>query len=143
MFVIGFGNALGNVGLHALPARLVPEELLGRVFGVKACLTGLAIAVGSFVTPFAINLLGIRGALVVLGLVAPVLAAIVWQRVHAIHAGIAHRDQEIEGPYMASTMFRPLPMPAIDDARAACRRMSRLRRAKRSSARATTAIVSM
>jgi hypothetical protein len=114
MLVIGFGNALGNVGLHALPGRLVPEELLGRVYGVKACLTGLAIALGAFVTPFAINLLGIRGALVALGLVAPLLAALVWQRVHAIHAGIAHRDQEIE-VLTGVEMFRPLPLPAIDN----------------------------
>ena len=114
MLLIGFANALGNVGLHALPARLVPEELLGRVFGVKACLTGLSIAVGAFVTPFAINLLGIRGALVVLGLVAPVLAVVVWQRVYAIHAGIAHRDQEIE-VLTGVEMFRPLPLPAIDN----------------------------
>ena len=84
------------------------------MYGVKACLTGLAIAVGAFVTPFAINLLGIRGALVALGLVAPVLAAVVWQRVHAIHAGIARRDQQIE-VLTGVEMFRPLPLPAIDN----------------------------
>jgi CRP-like cAMP-binding protein len=50
----------------------------------------------------------------VLGLVAPVLAAVVWQRVHAIHAGIAHRDQEIE-VLTGVEMFRPLPLPAIDN----------------------------
>jgi MFS family permease len=114
MSVIGIGNALVDIGLHTLPARLVPEELLARVFGAKASLTALAIAAGSFVTPFAIDLLGVRGALVVLGLVGPVLAALAWRRLHRIDAAIAHRDDEIE-VLNSVAMFRPLPMPAIDE----------------------------
>jgi MFS family permease len=114
MCVIGIGNALVDIGLHTLPARLVPEELLARVFGAKASLTALSIAVGSFITPFAIDLLGIRGALVLLGLVAPALAALAWQRLHAIDAAIAHRDREVE-VLTSVAMFRPLPMPAIDE----------------------------
>jgi hypothetical protein len=114
MCVIGIGNAFVDIGLHTLPARLVPEELLARVFGAKASLTALSIAVGSFITPFAIDLLGIRGALIVLGLVAPAFAALAWPRLHAIDAAIAHRDKEIE-ILNGVAMFRPLPMPAIDE----------------------------
>ena len=51
MCVVGLGNALVDTGLHTLPARLVPEHLLARVFGVKASLAGLSVAVGAFVTP--------------------------------------------------------------------------------------------
>jgi MFS family permease len=114
MGVIGAGNALVDIGLHTLPARLVPEELLARVFGAKASLTALSIAVGSFSTPFVIDLLGVRGALAVLGLVAPTLAALAWRRLQAIDAAIAHRDREIE-ILNGVAMFRPLPMPAIDE----------------------------
>ena len=114
MAVIGIGNALVDIGLHTLPARLVPEELLARVFGAKASLTALAIAVGSFITPFAIDLLGVRGALIALGLVAPTAAALAWRRLRAIDAAIAHRDKEIEVLNRVA-MFRPLPMPAIDE----------------------------
>jgi MFS family permease len=114
MCVIGAGNSLVDIGLHTLPARLVPEELLARVFGVKASLSALAIAVGSFVTPLAIGLLGIRSALIVLGLIAPTLAVLAWRRLHAIDDTIAHRDQEIELLKRIS-MLRPLPMPAIDE----------------------------
>jgi Cyclic nucleotide-binding domain/Major Facilitator Superfamily len=113
MGVIGVGNALVDIGLHTLPARLVPEELLARLFGAKSSLTALAGAVGAIVTPFAIDLLGIRGALVLLGLVAPALVALAWRRLHAIDAAIAHRDTEIE-VLNRIAMFRPLPMPAID-----------------------------
>jgi Cyclic nucleotide-binding domain/Major Facilitator Superfamily len=112
--VIGLGNALVDIGLYTLPARLVPEELHARVFGAKESLTALTVAVGSFVTPFVIDLLGIRGALIVLGLVAPALAALAWQRLHRIDAAIAHRDKEIEVLNNVA-MFRPLPMPAIDE----------------------------
>ena len=114
MCVIGIGNALVDIGLHTLPARLVPEELLARVFGAKASLTAASIAVGSFITPLAIDLLGVRGALVVLGLVAPVAASLAWRRLYAIDAAIAHRDEEIE-VLNDVAMFRPLPMPAIDE----------------------------
>ena len=114
MCVIGAGNSLVDIGLHTLPARLVPEELLARVFGVKASLSALAIAVGSFITPLAIALLGIRGALIVLGLIAPTLAVLAWRRLRSIDEAIAHRDQEIEVLNRIS-VFRPLPMPAIDE----------------------------
>ena len=114
MCVIGIGNAFVDIGLHTLPARLVPEELLARVFGVKASLTALSKAVGALITPFAIDLLGIRGALIVLGLVAPTVATLAWQRLRRIDAAIAHRDREIE-VLNGIAMFRPLPMPAIDE----------------------------
>jgi hypothetical protein len=44
MAVIGIGNAFVDIGLHTLPARLVPEDVLARVFGAKASLTALSIA---------------------------------------------------------------------------------------------------
>ena len=114
MCVVGIGNALVDIGLHTLPARLVPEQLLARVFGAKASLTGLAAAVGAFITPFAIELLGIRGALAVLGLLAPAAATLAWWRLRAIDEAIAQRDEEIA--LLANVaMFHPLPMPAIDN----------------------------
>ena len=113
MCAIGVGNALIDIGVFTLPARLVPEELLARVFGAFESLVALTVAVGSLVTPPVIDLLGIRGALVVLGLVAPTLVAINWRRLRTIDATVVHRDAEI-GVLNRVTMFRPLPMPAID-----------------------------
>jgi len=91
----------------------VPEDLLARVFGMKASLTALAGAIGAFVTPFAIALLGTRGALVVLGLVAPAAVLLSWRRLRAIDRAIERRDDEIE-VWRGVAMFRPLPIPAID-----------------------------
>jgi MFS family permease len=113
MALIGVGNALVDVGVFTLPSRLVPEDLLARVFGAFESLVALTVAIGSLVTPLAIDLLGIRGALSVLGLVSPALVVLAWRRLRRIDASIAHRDEEIEVLKRVS-MLRPLPMPAID-----------------------------
>jgi MFS family permease len=114
MGVVGVGNALVDVGLFTLPARLVPEELLARVFGALESLVALTVALGSLVTPFAIELLGIRGALVAIGLVAPVAVLLVWRRLRRIDSSVSHRDGEIEILKQVG-MLRPLPMPAIEN----------------------------
>ena len=114
MCVIGIGNALVDIGLHTLPARFVPDELLARVFGAKESLTAAAVALGSVATPFAIALLGVRGALVVLGLIGPALAVMAWARLQAIDASIAHRDAEVRVLNRVG-ILRPLPMAAVDD----------------------------
>jgi MFS family permease len=114
MGVIGVGNALVDVGMFTLVQRLVPEALLARVFGALESLIALTVAIGSLVTPVAINVLGIRGALAVLGLVAPAVVALAWRRLRAIDASISHRDEEVEVLNKVA-IFRPLPMPAIDN----------------------------
>ena len=114
MCAIGVGNALVDVGLFTLVPRLVPEQLLARVFGALESLIALSVAVGSLVTPLAIDLLGIRGALAALGLLAPALVALAWRRLRAIDASIAHRDREVDVLNQVG-ILRPLPMPAIDD----------------------------
>ncbi len=113
MCVIGIANALVDIGLYTLPARLVAEDLLARVFGAKESLTALSVAVGSLVTPAAIDLLGIRGALVALGLVGPAFVVLAWRHLRAIDASITHRDEEI-GVLQQVAMLRVLPVPAID-----------------------------
>jgi MFS family permease len=114
MGVVGIGNALVDIGLYTLPPRLVPEGLLARVFGALESLIALSVAIGSAVTPLAIDLLGDRGALLALGVVAPLTAALAWRRLRLIDASIAHRDREIE-LLNRVRIFRPLPMPAIDN----------------------------
>jgi MFS family permease len=113
MCLNGIGMALVDIGLHTLPARLVPENLLARVFGVKGSLTALAGAAGAVVTPLAIDVLGIEAAMVALGLIAPALTALVWRRLRTIDAMIEQRDAEI-AVLNHVPMFCPLPIPAID-----------------------------
>jgi MFS family permease len=113
MCVVGVANALGNLGICTLVPRLVPEELLARVFGAVESLIAVTMAVGALATPLAIDVLGVRGALAVLGLVSPAAAALAWRRLRAIDASIARQDNAIEVLNKVA-MLRPLPMPAID-----------------------------
>jgi MFS family permease len=113
MCVVGVGNALVDVGLFSLVPRLVPEELLARAFGAAESLIALTVALGSLVTPLVIELLGIRGAMAVLGLVAPLCVALAWRRLRAVDSSLAHRDEEIE-VLRTVEMLHPLPMPAIE-----------------------------
>jgi MFS family permease len=113
MCAIGVGNALVDVGAFTLASRFVPERLLARTFGAFESLVALTVAAGALVTPPVIDLLGIRGALVALGLVAPTVVALGWRRLRAIDASMVQRDEEI-GVLKRIGMFRPLPMPAID-----------------------------
>ena len=113
MCAIGVGNALVDVGLFSLPARLVAETLLARVFGAFESLVALSVAIGALVAPLVIDALGIRGALAVLGLVAPTLVALSWRRLREIDGSFVQRNAEIE-VLSGVSMFRPLPMPAID-----------------------------
>jgi hypothetical protein len=57
------GNALGNTGICTLVPRLVPEELLARVFGAIESVIAVTVAVGALVTQVAVDLVGLRGAL--------------------------------------------------------------------------------
>lgn len=113
MCVVGIANALVDIGLYTLPARLVAEDLLARVFGAKESLTALSVALGSLVTPPAIDLLGVRGALAALGLVGPALVVLAWRRLQAIDRSMTRRDEEI-GVLQQVPMLRVLPVPAID-----------------------------
>lgn len=113
MCAIGVGNALVDVGLFSLPARLVPETLLARVYGAFESLVALSVAIGALVAPLVIGALGLRGALAVLGLVAPTLVALSWWRLREIDASFVQRDAEIEA-LRGVGMLGALPMPAID-----------------------------
>ena len=96
---IGFANALVDVGLLTLPARRVPDASLARVFGAITALATFAVAVGSLVTPPVIELVGIRWALVVIGLAGPVAVVASWHRLRDDRSdgrrpGHGHRDAQ-------------------------------------------------
>ena len=74
--LVGVGNALIDVGGFTMLARLTDETVLARMFaGFEAMLT-LGVAFGGLLAPLVIELLGVRLALVAVGLMAP-LAVVV------------------------------------------------------------------
>jgi hypothetical protein len=93
--LVGIGNALIDVGGFTLLARLADETVLARMFaGFEAVLT-LGVAAGGLLTPPVVDLLGIRWALVAIGLLAPLAVAAKWPALRRLDAGMRVRDAEI------------------------------------------------
>lgn len=72
--VMGFGLPLVDVNYATLTMRLTPDDRLGRVFGAFEGTCIGTMALGSAVTPFLLEHLGIRGVLAVLAVVVGVPA---------------------------------------------------------------------
>ncbi len=111
--IVGVGNALLDVSGFSVMARLAPDEVLARVFGIFEALIAMTIGLGSIVTPVVIDAVGVRGALGVLGAVCPALAALSWLRLRAIDNSMERRDEEL-ARLRAVPMLQSLPVPVMD-----------------------------
>ena len=76
--IVGVGNTLADVSGMTLLQRAAPDEVLSRVFGVLEGLLLLTVGLGAIVAPVLLSALGTRGALVVAGLLLPVLVVPAW-----------------------------------------------------------------
>jgi MFS family permease len=111
--LVGIGNALIDVGGFTMLARLTDEAVLARMFaGFEAILT-LGVAVGGIVAPLVIHLLGRRGALVAVGLVAPVAVLVSRAALRRLDGAMIVRDADI-GILRAIPMLRVLPAATIE-----------------------------
>ena len=82
--VVGAANSIVDVSSFTLVQRIVPDELLTRVFGATWGLAMGGVALGSIFAPAVVSLLGPRAALVVVGMILPVLALLAWSRLVAL-----------------------------------------------------------
>ena len=71
--VIGAANSVVDVSGFTLLQRTVPDEVLTRVLGVTWGLAMGAAAIGSFVAPAVLDLIGLKPAFLVVGAILPVL----------------------------------------------------------------------
>ena len=110
---VGVGNALIDLGGFTLLARLAADEVLARVFGVLESLVALSIGVGAIVASLLVELSGVRPALVIVGLLCPVLAVASWQRLRRMDRSIDVRDRDI-ALLQGVAMLNALPLPAIE-----------------------------
>ena len=110
---VGIGNALVDLGLFTLMARLAPDDVLARVFGLLESLGALTVGLGAIAASLLIELSGVRVALVIVGVLCPILVAAASRRLGRLDRFIGVRDQEI-ALLQGVPMFRPLPLPAIE-----------------------------
>ena len=104
--LVGVGNALIDVGGFTILARLTDEAVLARMFaGFEAVLT-LGVAAGGLAAPALIELLGLRVALVVVGVLAPAAVLAAHRPLGRLDARLHVRDSDID-------ILRAVPMLAV------------------------------
>ncbi|MET0724920.1 MAG: MFS transporter [Leifsonia sp.] len=110
---IGVGNALIDVAGFTLIARMAPDEVLARVFGVLESLVAISIGIGAVVASSMIEWFGIPTALIAIGLVCPVLAVASWRRLRRLDRSVDLLDLDV-GLLQGVPMFHTLPLPAVE-----------------------------
>lgn len=111
--IVGIGNTLVDVAGDTLLQRTAPDEVLARVFGVLESLVLAAVGIGAIVAPLLVSTLGARGALVTIGAVLPVLAALAWRRLAAIDAAAPVPERGLE-LLRSIAIFAPLPEATLE-----------------------------
>ncbi|MFW3172443.1 MFS transporter [Geodermatophilus sp. CPCC 206100] len=111
--LVGVGNALIDVAGFTLLARLAPDEVLARVFGVLESLVAVSMGIGAVTASWVIATSGPRAALVGIGLVCPVLAAASWWRLRRLDRSVGVHDAEV-GLLQRVAMLRTLPLPSVE-----------------------------
>ena len=109
--VVGIGNTVADVAGLTLLQRAVPEVVLARVFGVLESLVLGAIALGAVVAPLLVSGLGVRGALLAIGLFLPILTVLVWRPLRALDAKVAPPGLEL---LRSQPIFAPLPAAVLE-----------------------------
>jgi predicted MFS family arabinose efflux permease len=110
---VGFGNALVDVGLFTLMARLAPDAVLVRLFGLQESLVSLSVGLGAVFASLLIDLTSVSVAMVAIGALCPILVATTWRRLGRPDRDIGELDKEI-GLLRGLPMLQPLPLPAIE-----------------------------
>ncbi len=110
--VVGVANAVVDVTGFTLLQRLVPDSVMGRFFAAFEAALALGVALGSIAVAGLIALVDERGALVVVGLVAPTAVAVSWLVLRRLDRSLEVADVVLDD-LQALDMFRPLPMASI------------------------------
>jgi MFS family permease len=112
--IVGVGNTVVDVAALTLLQRTVPDEVLTRVFGVVQSVFIGTIGLGAIIAPLAINVVGIRWALILTGALLPVSAALTWRHITALDADVIAPTKEI-ALLRTMPLFKPLPATTIDE----------------------------
>ncbi len=112
--VVGFGNTLFDVAGTTLVQRIVPGDVISRVFGVMQSLWLAGIGVGAALAPVLISALGVQGALVATGLFLPALVVLIGRKLVRIDSEATAPGGTEIGLLQAIPLFAPLPGLALE-----------------------------
>ncbi|HET6950521.1 MAG TPA: MFS transporter [Acidimicrobiales bacterium] len=110
--LMGFGNPLVDVNFATITQRIVPDAVLGRVFGAFEGAFISTMALGSLVTPFLLEQLGMRWTLTILAVVVGAPALIFLPR--CLRLDEILRPPEGTDLLRRIPIFAPMPQSAIE-----------------------------
>ena len=93
--------------------RTVRDEVLARVFGLQEGLAMAGLAVGAFLVPVFVGLVGLLGAIVLAAALLPVAVGLTWSRLAALDRRAIAPIRELE-LLRRTALFRPLPIPQLE-----------------------------
>jgi MFS family permease len=111
--LVGVGGTIIDVAETTLLQRAADEAVLGRVFGVLESLIYVGLAAGAAITPVLVDALGIRGSLVVAGVLLPVCVLATAGKLGKLDAE-ARVAAEPLALLRSIAMFAPLPPPVLE-----------------------------
>jgi MFS family permease len=112
-FLMGCGYSFVEVAARTLLQRLGSDETLARVIGFLETSRLAAMALGAIVAPVLVALVGIRGALLALGAVLPLLALLRWRSLRAFEIGAAVSERSFS-LLRGTSIFAPLPIDTLE-----------------------------
>jgi hypothetical protein len=104
--VVGVGNTLVDISAMTLLQRTAPPAVAARVFGVLESVIVGGLALGALLAPALVSGIGARGALIVVGSLLPLLAALRWR-------SLAHIDDGARVPGDRLDAVESVPFLAI------------------------------
>jgi hypothetical protein len=114
LFVVaGIGRSLMDIAGRTMLQRVAPEHALSGIFGALEGLHDAMLAVGSVAVPILIALLGVRPALIAIGLWLPILIALSWRSLRAADDHSVVHVQELR-LLRALPLFEALSPPTIE-----------------------------
>ncbi|HTE74186.1 MAG TPA: MFS transporter, partial [Actinomycetes bacterium] len=112
MAVIGAANPVVDVNANTILQRLVPDAVLGRVFGALESALIATMALGSLLMPLFIAWIGLRWGLVVLAVPIAVIALASMPRLRRLDATV--REPAGVALLYGVPLFQPLRRPLVE-----------------------------
>lgn len=104
------GETVGAILLQ----RVVPDDVLARVFGVVEGIHVAAMGIGGALAPVLVAVFGVRGAIVAAGLLLPAVAALIGGRIRRVDRAAKVPERELE-LLRSLDLFAPLSAQALED----------------------------
>ncbi len=113
MGVLGLSNVVLDVVAYTLLQRAIPGRDRPAVFALLEGGIGIGLASGGLLAPVLITIAGVQGALIVTGVVLPIVAILTWHHVRRIDDEDTIPDL-VAAALRADRILRRLPITALE-----------------------------